>query len=224
MAKTHRYAENANKNGNESIVFLDKEISEKIFFYSYIDDYQSVKRKNDSYKTGIPAVFAYLMELKDIKNEEMAEVARITCSTFRSWKSGKKKPDRISLIRFCIRIKLDYYNSCDFDALEDDLNEEISRKKQERQRQQEKEREYEEQNRALPLLRCHDCYNTCLFCHGDMKSSFSGNHLRHYNTYKAHNRCINDKESCCICHYKKGTIVCENCCYYCYKSNPNRRY
>lgn len=114
MAKTHRYAENANKNGNESIVFLDKEISEKIFFYSYIDDYQSVKRKNDSYKTGIPAVFAYLMELLDIKNEEMAEVARITCSTFRSWKSGKKKPDRISLIRFCIRFKLDYYNSCDF--------------------------------------------------------------------------------------------------------------
>ena len=27
--------------------------------------------------------------------------------------AGKKKPDRISLIRFCIRFKLDYYNSCD---------------------------------------------------------------------------------------------------------------
>ena len=113
MARTHRYAENANKNGKESIL-LDKVISEKIYFYSYIDDYQSVKRKNDSYKVGIPAVFAYLMELLDIKNEEMADVARITCSTFRSWKSGKKQPDRISLIRFCVRFNLDYYNSGDF--------------------------------------------------------------------------------------------------------------
>lgn len=114
MAKTHSNAENANKNGNKSILCLDKEISEKIFVYSYIDNYQSIKRKNDLYKIGIPAVFAYLMELRNIKNEEMAEVARITCSAFRSWKNGVKKPDRNSLIRFCIKFKLDYYNSNDF--------------------------------------------------------------------------------------------------------------
>ena len=177
----------------------------------------------------------YKIKRENIKNIEDIFYSKLDTS----YKINKSKRDNLlrlkkinsKFLKYQDLLHNDYfkyysinYNSCDFDALEDDLNEEISRKKQERQRQQEKEREYEEQNRALPLLRCHDCYNTCLFCHGDMKSSFSGNHLRHYNTYKAHNRCINDKESCCICHYKKGTIVCENCCYYCYKSNPNRRY
>ena len=114
------------------------------------------------------------------------------------------------------------YNSCDFDELEDNLDEEIKQEKRRRQRIYEQEREYEEQNRKTRLKICSGCYNTCLYCNGNIKNSFPNGYGNRGGLIFAHNKCINDKYSCCICHSKKGTEDCNNCCNYCQKKNPLR--
>ena len=113
-------------------------------------------------------------------------------------------------------------NFCDFDKLEEDLDEEIEQEKRKRKRWNEQERESEEQNRKTRLKICSGCYNTCLYCHGNIKNSFPKYKEFRGEFIFAHNKCINDKYSCCICHSKQGTEDCKNCCNYCQKNHTMR--
>ena len=56
----------------------------------------------------------------------------------------------------------------------------------------------------------------CLFCGGKV-FGVGPSHMRAVYNYKAHGTCIPNNDYCCICHKNKGTIKCNNQCYYCSK-------
>lgn len=106
----------AKKNEQKSIFQEDKDINEKIYLHSHIKPYQSKNRKNQKYNKGIPAVFAFLMEYRNLKNQDFVEKLgeKVELSTFRTWKSGKVNPSKEMAIKFCIIFKLNHSNSLEF--------------------------------------------------------------------------------------------------------------
>lgn len=97
-----------------SITETDLYISEKIYEYAYVRDYQSQKRKCDKYQCGQSALIAFFMELYDYKNDDLRKIIGFEKSSFRDLKSGKQKLRKEVVLMLCVAFKLDYLNSVSF--------------------------------------------------------------------------------------------------------------
>ena len=104
----------------------------------------------------------------------------------------------------------------DLDEEENELNDDIKNQKKRVNKIVREIEEEEERKRPVPLRRCSECKDKCLFCGGNKRGGPSRMTILH--VYKAHRNCIDDDRSCCICHKNRGTINCDNICYYCEKS------
>lgn len=190
--------------------------SEKSFIdsCSFYNNNNNIKRENIKI---IEDIFYSLLDsswkIDRVKKEKLLKLKDIN-------KKFLKKKDILTEDYFTY-YKINYTD--DLDEIEKDLDDEIIKRKKKKQKEQEILIELEEQNRHLPLLRCSECKNTCLFCHGNIKESFPKiTAMYAIHTYCAHNKCILDKYSCCICNKNEGRFNCDRICYYCQKKDPFR--